>query len=228
MNVDVKMTNSFQSKLDRDLIALRDDVLRTSDMTDKAILLSVRALKDMNIGLASDVINSDSTINQYRYNIEQQGYQILATQQPTARDMRSIISSIHVVVELERIADHAAGIAKLTLQLADGIYRHVPNQMITMTSIAREMLKASIDAYLDWDAALAQQTYRRDDEIDGLHVHVCDDLIKLIEKKTFAVREITYLLWVSHNLERIGDRITNVCERVIFMVTGELLHEQDG
>lgn len=220
--------NRQQNKLDRDLIAMRDDVLRLSDMTDKAILLSMRALKEFDVGLSSDVINADSEINSFRYHIEQKCYQILATQQPTARDMRAIITSIHIVVELERIADHAAGIAKLTLQLADGALRDLPPEMVGMHRIAREMLKASIDAYMTWDASLAQQTFKRDDEVDLLNNQVCDLFVNKMQTQHYIVKEATYLLWVSHNLERIADRITNICERVIFMATGELLNEEHG
>jgi phosphate transport system protein len=106
-----------QSKLDHDLVALRDDVLRLSGMVDKAISDSVRALGELNTELAQDTITDDESINLFRFQIEQKCYLILSLQQPTARDMRSLITAIHIVVELERIADHAAGISKLTLEL---------------------------------------------------------------------------------------------------------------
>lgn len=221
-------TGRLSNQLDRDLLALRDDILRLGDLTDKAILRSMRALKEVDVASATSIINDDSAINALRFNIEQKAYQVLAMQQPTARDMRAIITSIHIAVELERIADHAAGIAKLTLELANGYMFAPVIELTTMTQISREMLRASLDAYQAWDVELAHQTFRRDEEVDELHRKVYHKLVNTMMQEARNIHCATYLLWVSHNLERIADRITNICERVVFLVTGELMKEDDG
>lgn len=212
-----------QSKLDRDLVLLRDNVLRLSDMTGQAINQAVRALKDLDVALAQEIISGDGRLNKLRYDIEQQGYHILATQQPTARDMRSLITAIHIAVELERIADYAAGIGQLTIKLSDGpIFKPTP-EFTSMLHITQQMLTAALDAYVNWDAALAHNTSKRDDEVDELDKQAYQKLVSIMSQDPRNIQCGTYLLWIGHNLERMADRVTNICERVIFMVTGELM-----
>jgi phosphate transport system protein len=146
-------------------------------------------------------------------------------QQPTARDMRSLITAIHIAIELERIADHAAGISKLTLELIKQPLIKPLVDIPKMCDISRKMLKDSLDAYVHWNSDLAHEVFKRDDAVDELEKQVYQDLIDLMVKKPKNITGGTYLLWVAHNLERIADRITNICERVIFMVTGELMLE---
>lgn len=218
----------LQSQLDRDLLALRDNVLRLSDMVDSAIGQSIQALRKLDSPQAQDVIQNDEAINRSRFEIEQECYRILALQQPTARDMRAVVTAIHIAVELERMADHAVGIAKLTQQLADTPLPKPLRDIPKMSEVAREMLRASLDAYLNWDAKRAEETLKRDDEVDELNNQVYHELVKIMLDDSNTITRATYLLWIAHNLERIADRITNICERIVFMVTGELVREEVG
>lgn len=211
-----------RTTLDRELATLRDNVLRLSYMVDTAIERSVQSLKDQDAALAQQVIADDEPINHMRYQIEEACYRLLAMQQPTARDMRSIVTAIHIVVELERIGDHAAGIAKISIELAKEPMLKPLIDVPHMAEISREMMRASLNAYLEWDAEQARQTALRDSEVDTLDDQVYRELLSFMLEDAHNIARATHLLWVSHNLERIADRITNICERVIFMVTGQV------
>lgn len=215
--------------LDRELTILRDNVLRLSYMVDHAIDRSIQALKTQNTQLARQIIADDKKINVFRYQIEDECYRLLATQQPTARDLRSIVTAIHIVVELERIGDHAEGIAKLALELAKESMLKPLIDIPRMAEISREMMRASLNAYLDRNAEQARLTAERDSEVDQLNDQIYRELLTFMLADPRNITRATYLLWTSHNLERIADRITNICERVIYMVTGEMspLKEDD-
>jgi len=216
-----------RTTLDRELTALRDNVLKLSHLVDGAIERSVQALKEANVDLARQVIADDEQINALRYQIEQECYRLLVLHQPAARDLRAIVTAIHIVVELERIGDHARGIAKLAITLAAEPPLKPLIDVPRMAQISREMLRAGLQAYLDYDADLAAQTALRDDEVDQLDEQVYRELLTFMISDPRTISRATYLLWVSHNLERIADRITNICERVVFMVTGEIVESGD-
>jgi phosphate transport system protein len=216
-----------RSTLDRELTILRDNVLRLSYMVDQAIERSIMALKTQDIQLARQIIVDDKKINAFRYQIENECYKLLATQQPTARDLRSIVTAIHIVVELERIGDHAEGIAKLAVELAKESMLKPLIDVPRMAEISREMMRASLNAYLDRNAEQARLTAERDREVDQLNDQVYRELLTFMLADPHNISRATYLLWVSHNLERIADRITNICERVIYMVTGEMSELKD-
>jgi phosphate transport system protein len=214
--------------LDRDLTALRDEVLKLSYSVDRAIEYAVQALKEQNVDLARQVMADDALINAARHQIEHKCYVLMATQQPTARDLRSVVTAIHIVVELERIGDHAAGIAKLAVELSREPMLKPLIDIPRMAQISREMLQASLNAYLEWDANQARRTVARDDEVDQLDDQVYRELLTFMLGDPRTITRATHLLWVSHNLERIADRITNICERIIFMVTGEIVENVAG
>lgn len=224
-----------RSSLDRDLMALRDNVLRLSSMVDAAIQKSLRALRQQDIGLAHHIIDDDARINRLRYQIEEHAYHLIARQQPTARDLRGIIASIHIAIELERIGDYAAGIATLVIQMSNDPLLKPLVDIPRMIEISRQMLRAALNAYLHWDEEQARKTIARDQEIDVLDDQVYHELINLMVNDKNNIGRATFMLWISHNVERIGDRITNICERTIYMVTGEVfqgkglaaLHESD-
>jgi phosphate transport system protein len=211
-----------RATLDRELTVLRDNILRISHMVDMAIERSIQALKDQDVDLARQVIADDKKINALRYQIESECYRLLALQQPTARDLRAIVTAIHIVVELERIGDHAEGIARLAIELAAEPLLKPLIDVPRMAYIAREMMRLSLNAYLDWDAEQAALIIERDHEIDQLNEQVYRELLTFMLQDTRNINRATHLLWVSHHLERIGDRAKNICERVMFMVTGEV------
>ena len=218
------MTKSSTSRqaFDRELTSLRDNVLRLTNMTDTAIERATQALVERDESLAKQVVIDDKPINRMRYDIEEECYRLIATQQPLARDMRTIITAIHIVVELERIADHAAGVAKLAVELSKEPPLKPLIDLPRMATISREMLRDTVEAYLTWDAAKAQEIIDRDDEVDMLDSQVYRELISYMLQDPRNISRATYLLWTSHNLERIADRVTNICERIIFMVTGNI------
>lgn len=216
-----------RAALDDALLTLRDNVLKLSYETDQALDKATRALRTQNVELARQVIADDEKINHARYAIEKDCYQLLALQQPAARDMRAVVTAIHIVVELERICDHAASIAKTAEELASEAPLKPLITIPRMTEISRDMLKASLSAYLDWNAAEAEATLARDVEVDQLDAQLNRELVTYMLQDTGNINRAMKLQWVSHNLERIADRITNICERVVFMVTGEFTETEE-
>jgi phosphate transport system protein len=207
---------------ERSLEGIRDDLWRLSSMVDQAIADSIKSLVERNADLARQVSANDSVLNELRYTVEEQCYRVIATQQPNATDLRVLVGAVSVGTNLERIADHAAGIARLALRMVDQPLVKPLVDIPQMAEIDRDMVKGAVDAFLRHDAVLAEQIVKRDDEVDRLHDQVYKELIGFMTKDPSTVERATFLLWVSHNLERIGDRATNICERAVYVATGEL------
>jgi phosphate transport system protein len=216
------MTSSTRSVLDHKIADLRDDILRLGNMVDMAIAGAMDALVNREVALAHRVLASDSAINVLRYEIEEECLTILATQQPAARDLRTIIAVIHIAVELERMGDHAAGIAKLVEMMEGEAPIASLHQLPKMAKRARQMTREGLDAFVARDPILAQTLITHDDKIDKHNRKLFRDTMQEMAEDAY-IRRATYLLWVGHNLERIGDRATNIAERVIFMVTGQFV-----
>lgn len=206
---------------DRELTDLRDNILHLGEMTKTAIELAIQALKEQNEDLAHQVMAGDEKINTKRYDIEKQCLRLIATQQPAARDLRAIIAAIHIVTELERMGDYASGVAELATRLASQPHLKPLIDLPHMARIDQEMIRDSLEAYLKYDPDLALETAKRDTEIDQLYDQVYRELLTYMLEDPRNITRATYLLWVAHKLERIADRVTNICERVIFMSTGE-------
>jgi phosphate transport system protein len=208
--------------LERELEHIRSNILRMGSQVESAIERSIEALKNRDTQLAQQVINDDEEINKLRFDIEEQCLELIATQQPAATDLRVVIAATHIAVELERMADHAEGTAELVKRLSDEPLLKPLIDIPIMGQVAREMIHASLDAFIARDAEAAQKVAQRDDEIDALYQQVFRELLTYMLEDPRTISRATYLLWVAHNLERIGDRVTNVCERIIFMATGKL------
>ena len=208
--------------LERELERIRSDILRMGSLVERAIERSVQALKDRDADLAQQIINDDAEINQLRFAIEEHCLELIATQQPAARDLRMVIAATHLAVELERMADHAAGTAEITRRIYQEPLLKPLIDLPIMAQVAQEMIHAALDAFVAFDADAAQKVAARDDEIDNLYQQVFRELLTYMLEDPRNISRATYLLWVAHNLERIGDRVTNVCERVVFMATGKL------
>ncbi|NDJ84299.1 MAG: phosphate signaling complex protein PhoU [Chloroflexi bacterium] len=213
---------SSRGSLDRELTSLRDNVLRLSTVVDVAIQQSIHALKRQIIDLARQVVADDAKVNRLRYQVEEEAYTLIARQQPNARDLRCIIAAIHLAIELERIGDHAANIATLSFELSREALLKPLVDIPRMADISRSMLQDSMNAYVQWDVDRAKATIAQDQEINALDRQVYRELITYMLEDPSKINRATHMLWVSHNLERIGDRVTNVCERIIYMVTGEV------
>ena len=212
--------------LNRELNELRDDILRMSSMIDSAIDKAMIALDTRNVALAHEVVATDESINQLRFKIEEEALLILATQQPMAKDLRSVIAGIHFAVELERIGDHAAGIARLVERLEGEDSLDTLYKLPKMAKRAREMVQTSVQAYVEENADLANTVMSRDDKIDKQYRKLSQNALEQMQNPEY-IRRANFLLWIGHNLERIGDRALNLAERVIFMITGEFVENLD-
>ncbi len=207
---------------DRSLGDIRDDLLRLSSMVDCAIVDSIRALNERNADLARRTSINDEKLNAVRYALEERCYSVIATQQPAGQDLRAIVAAVSVATNLERMGDHAAGISRLVLRMCDQPLLKPLVDIPQMAEIARDMMRLSLDAYLKRDVALAERVVAQDEQINRLHEQVYQELLGYMMRDSHTIERATFLLWVSHNLERIGDRSKNICERAIYLVTGEL------
>jgi phosphate transport system protein len=213
---------------ERELRQLQDAMLVLASMVDLAIESSIEALRHQNEAEAQRIIRDDQSINTKRYAIEEMAIATIATQQPMARDLRTILAVLHIAVELERMGDYASGIAKITLMHEDKELLKPLIDIPRMADLARGMLRRSLDAFVNRDAELANRTAAQDDEVDALYNQVYRELLTFMLNDPRTIDRATWLLWVAHNLERIADRVTNICERVVFLVTGRLVETNLG
>lgn len=211
-----------RSILDRELASLQDKLIQLGDMVDKAIERGTQALLTSDLELAQAVINDDRNINVLRYEIERETLRVLATQQPTAIDLRMVLVATHLAIELERIGDHASGIARITERLDEHDEIQSFHKIPKMAERVRKMLRESIQAYATADTELAAKVFSLDEKINKQNEKLFNKTLATIENNTY-VRRATYLIWVGHNLERMGDRVKNIAERVVFMVEGEFV-----
>lgn len=201
---------------------LRGSVVAMSSMVDKAISRSLDALMRQDVAEAREVIADDRNINRHRWAVEEDALRLIATQAPMAKDLRNIAAAIHIITDLERMADHAAGIAKIVVDTSSEPLLKPLVDIPRMARIARDMLNDAITAYIEEDADAARRIAMRDDEVDVLYEQVYRELLTYMMADPSTINRATHLLWVAHNLERIADRATNICERVVFAATGAL------
>ena len=200
---------------------LRSSVVAMASMVDKAINSAVSALVQRDVPAAQQVVAEDRAINEHRWRTEEQALLLIATQAPMAKDLRTIAAVISIVTDLERMADHAAGIAKIAIQTADQAPLKPLIDIPRMCEIARAMLHDAITAYIEDDQTAARAIVTRDDAVDGLYEQIYRELLTFMLADPTTIDQATRLLWVAHNLERIADRVTNICERVVFAATGQ-------
>ncbi len=209
-----------RTTFDRHLSEIEEDMLVLAGMVERAIDRSIEALKDRDTELARVVIVEDMDINRKRYETEEKCLELLATQQPMARDLRTIVAVLHVIIDLERMGDHAEGIAKVAIMLADEPplkpYIDIPR----MAEVAVRMLRKSLEAFKLRDVDMARQVCDEDDEVDALYDQVYRELITFMISDPQTIERATHITWIAHNLERIADRVTNIGERVVYMVQG--------
>ena len=205
-----------------DLENLRGAVVAMSSMVDKAISRSIESLIRQDVRMAEDVIAADRAVNKQRWATEEDALRIIATQAPMAGDLRNIAAAIHIVTDLERMGDHAAGIAKIVIDTASEPLLKPLVDIPRMAEVARAMLNDAITAYIEADSDAARRIAMQDDEVDALYEQIYRELLTYMLADPSTINRATRLLWVGHNLERIADRVTNICERVVFAETGEL------
>ncbi len=211
-----------RSHLDRELRDIQDDLLRLASMLNEAVSLSVRALANRDVALARQIIADDAAINQLRFDIEEKCTTVIATQQPAAIDLRAIVAAMSIVSDLERMADHAAGIAKIVIKMGDEPLLKPLIDIPRMADECRAMTARALDAYVNRDADLARAVAACDDVIDNLYQQVFRELLTFMIEDPKTTTRGLYLLFVAHNLERIGDRAVNIAERVIYLASGEM------
>lgn len=208
--------------LNRRLQVLEEEVARLGVSVAQAIRNALASLKAQDLELARSVVTGDQDINRQRFAIEEACLELLATQQPMATDLRLITAFMHIVTDLERMGDHAAGLARITLLIGKAPLIKPLVDIPRMTELAVGMLEEALAALRRRDAETARTIALRDDEVDDLHDQVHRELFLLMLQDPRNITQATYLMWASHNLERIADLVTNVCERVIFVVTGKM------
>ena len=211
-----------RADFDRNLKALQDDLLALGSMVEKAITKSMNALKNRDLEASRQVVEDDDLIDRRRFQLEDQCIDLIATQQPIAIDLRTLMAVLHIAVELERMGDYAEGIGKISLMMGDQPPLKPLVDIPRMADKATAMLQRSLDALVNRDADSALQVCKDDDEVDNLYDEVYRELLTYMIHDPKSIQRATYLLWVAHDLERIADRATNIGERVIFLVTGRL------
>lgn len=208
---------------DQQLSILQQEVESLGAFVGKSIHRAVDALKRRDLISSHEVIKDDDYIDRKRFEIEDLCVDLIATQQPMARDLRAIIALMHIVVELERMGDYAEGISKISLAMGDTPPLKPLIDIPRMADKASNMLSDSIDSLLNRDMVKANQVCQADDEVDALYNQVYRELLLFMIEDPDTIQRATYLLWVAHDLERIADRATNIAERVIFLVTGKMV-----
>jgi len=207
---------------DRHLRALQDDLLVLGSMVEKAIAKSLDALKRRDLAASRQVVQEDDAIDQQRFQLEEKCIELIATQQPMARDLRALITILHIAVELERMGDYAEGIGKISLMMGDEPPLKPLIDIPRMAEKATDMLRRSLDALINRDTAAASQVCKDDDEVDALYDQVYRELLTYMLQDPKTIQRATHLLWVAHDLERTADRATNIAELVIYLVTGKM------
>lgn len=213
---------SSRTTFHRELERLQDEVIVLGSMVEKAISRSVEALRARDVETARAIEAEDVLINRKRFEIEEAALLQIATQQPMASDLRRLAAILHIVTDLERMGDYAAGIAHICVEI--GVQPHI-KPLIDIPRMADKsvsMLHRALDAFVERDPESAAQIASEDDEVDALYKQVYRELLTIMLANPRTIDQATHLLWVAHNLERVADRVQNVCERIIFVATGTM------
>ena len=211
-----------RADFNRNLEDLEGELLQLGEMVELAIVKSMEALGSSDLALANRVISDDDLIDQKRFALEERCINLIATQQPLAIDLRTLVAVLYMAVELERIGDYAEGIGKVCLIIGDGRSVQIPNTITRMSELGVDMLRGSLKSLVDRDVDLAERVWKEDDEVDAHYQDVCRLIFENMAQDPHTIQDSTHLLWVAHDLERIADRATNIAERVIFLVTGRV------
>lgn len=206
----------------RQLQETKDEVLIMGSMVEKALGRSIDALKKRDLALAHQIMADDDKINEKRFGIENKCIELIATQQPVAIDLRTIVAILNIVTELERIGDYAEGIAKIVIMIGDEPPLKPLIDIPRMAEITIEMIQDGLRSFIEADEKTAVQVISMDSSVDSLYDQVFRELLTFMMEDPKTIGRATRLIWVAHNLERSADRATNICERVIYTVTGKM------
>ncbi len=206
---------------------VKDDVLLLGSMVEESILKSVEALKKRDLKASQKILEADREINKKRFAIESQLMILIATQQPMAHDLRLLASTMEIISELERMGDYAKGIANINIRMGDEPLLKPLIDVPRMAEKGVDMLHRALTAFVNEDVEAARGIPIEDDEVDALYNQVYHELMLFVIQDPKTIERANWLLWVAHNLERVADRVTNICERTVFIVTGELTEIND-
>ncbi len=212
----------LRARLQQEIERIKDQVLTLGSMVQKALLASVKALKERDFEASRQLIRADSEINERRFAIEADILVLIATQQPMAGDLRTLAAMLEIITELERTGDYAKGISKINILIGDQPLIKPLIDIPRMVEKAVDMLQRALEAFVQRDASMAQEIPREDDEVDALYNQINRELMAIILMDPTKAEQANLLQWAAHNLERAADRVTNICERVVFMVTGQM------
>jgi len=218
------MRKTFETEIQQ----LKDEMLLLGSLVESAILGSVEALKKRDYAASQQIYQADDRINAKRYAIEEQVMIAIATQQPMAHDLRLLASILEVSGELERMGDYAKGIAKINMRMGDQPLLKPLIDIPRMAHKGADMLHRALTAFVNEDAAAARLIPAEDDEVDNLYDQIYHELMMFVIQDARSIERANWLLWVAHNLERLADRVTNICERTVFTATGEMKEIETG
>jgi phosphate transport system protein len=207
---------------ENELQQVKDSVLVLGSMVEQSIIDSVEALKKRDIQAAEKILAADKDINKKRFQIESQLLILIATQQPMAHDLRLLASCMEIISELERMGDYAKGIANINIRMGDSPLLKPLIDVPRMAQKGADMLHRALTAFVNEDVETARAIPVEDDEVDALFNQVYRELMTIVIGDPTSIERANWLLWTAHNLERFADRVTNICERTVFVVTGEL------
>jgi len=217
------MTREPREAFEKMITSHMEEIQALSAMVEESIIKSVKTLVDQDLETAKTVYDLDQVINEKRYEIEQNTLVTVATQQPMASDLRKLSSVIDLAGELERIGDYAKGIARITMRIGKQPLLKNLDKIPEMAEITAVMLKRAVQAFIDLDEPAAMEIVDQDDQIDDRYNALYQELLDLMIADRKNIDQATFLLWVAHNLERAADRVTNICERVVFTTSGKLV-----
>jgi phosphate transport system protein len=212
----------LRKTFENEIQQVKDDVLLLGSMVEQAILDSVEALRKRDIKASERIFAQDKKINEKRFEIENKLMILIATQQPMAHDLRLLASCMEIISELERMGDYAKGIANINIRMGDAPLLKPLIDVPRMAKIGVEMLHEALTAFVNEDIEASKSIPVRDDEVDALYNQVYHELMMFVIQDPKTIERANWLLWVAHNLERVADRVTNICERTIFIATGEM------
>ena len=216
------ITMEIRTAFHQHLREVEGDVLTMGNMVVRAIDRAIEALKKRDLTLAHQIIADDAEINKRRFSIEEKCVELIGTQQPVASDLRIILAALNIIIELERIGDYAEGIAKIVIMIGDEPPLKPLIDIPRMAEITIEMINKGLQSFLTRDVELAMQVVTLDSVVDDLNDQIFRELLTFMMVNPKTINSATRLIWVAHNLERAADRATNICERVVFTVTGKM------
>ncbi len=212
-----------RERFDRQLQLLLDQVLVLGSMVEQAVLDSLATLKRRDLVSARRIYEQDQKINEKRYSIESDCVTLIATQQPMARDVRFLAAILEIITELERIGDYAKGICKINLLLSEEpIDVVILNDLEQMARLGLDMLRRALDAFVDSDERIAREIPEEDNAVDQLYNRIYLKLVEQMIADPSTINRANHMMWAAHNLERMADRVTNICERIVYVATGEM------